>query len=93
MSTDVLAVIVVIWIICACAAASVAANKGLSAGGYFLLGFLLGLVGLAIALIAQPRPANLPGLAARAGWYSDPWCVAALRYFDGHQWTGHVHDS
>jgi hypothetical protein len=24
------------------------------------------------------------------GWYSDPWGLAPLRYWDGTQWTGHV---
>lgn len=24
------------------------------------------------------------------GWHPDPWEVASLRYWDGHQWTGHV---
>lgn len=58
MSTGLLAVIVSLWIICACGTATIAARKGLSVGGYFLLGFLLGLIGLAIAMIAQPRPAG-----------------------------------
>lgn len=82
MSTPVLAVIVLVWIVCAISAAIVADRKGLSAGGFMLLGFLLGLLGLAIALIAQPR--------TRPGWYDDPWHVAAQRYYDGHSWTGHV---
>lgn len=25
------------------------------------------------------------------GWYADPWRQAALRYWDGAMWTGHVH--
>lgn len=25
-----------------------------------------------------------------AGWHPDPWEVSSLRYWDGHQWTGHV---
>jgi Domain of unknown function (DUF4328)/Protein of unknown function (DUF2510)/Domain of unknown function (DUF202) len=24
------------------------------------------------------------------GWHPDPWAAAALRYWDGRQWTGHV---
>jgi hypothetical protein len=27
-----------------------------------------------------------------AGWYADPWKLAALRWWDGCQWTGDVHD-
>jgi hypothetical protein len=25
-----------------------------------------------------------------AGWYADPWNVDPLRWWDGHQWTGHT---
>jgi hypothetical protein len=28
---------------------------------------------------------------APAGWHPDPWKQAELRWFDGAQWTGHVH--
>lgn len=27
---------------------------------------------------------------APPGWYTDPWALAARRYWDGGQWTGHV---
>lgn len=27
---------------------------------------------------------------APPGWHPDPWAAAALRYWDGTQWTGHV---
>lgn len=26
-----------------------------------------------------------------SGWYSDPYSVHQLRWWDGHQWTGHTH--
>ena len=35
---------------------------------------------------ATPAPA-----AAAPGWFQDPWGMAPLRYWDGVQWTGHVH--
>ena len=31
------------------------------------------------------------GLMPVAGWYADPWQQAALRWWDGIQWTGAVH--
>jgi hypothetical protein len=35
----------------------------------------------------QPRP----HYQAAPGWYADPSGAACWRYFDGHQWTDHVH--
>jgi hypothetical protein len=26
-----------------------------------------------------------------AAWFPDPWGAAEMRYWDGSQWTGHVH--
>ena len=40
----------------------------------------------------QP-PSATPASAAPGappGWHPDPWAAAALRYWDGSQWTGHV---
>ncbi len=37
---------------------------------------------------------TIPPLAtpiAAPGWHQDPWGMAPLRYWDGAQWTGHVH--
>lgn len=38
-----------------------------------------------------PAPAQ-PVETVSAGWYPDPWRLAALRWWDGTQWTGNVHD-
>ena len=38
----------------------------------------------------RPAPAEAPASAPPPGWHPDPWGVAALRYWDGHEWTGHV---
>ncbi|WP_186446755.1 DUF2510 domain-containing protein [Mycolicibacterium porcinum] len=27
---------------------------------------------------------------AQAGWFTDPWNIQQIRYFDGQQWTAHV---
>jgi hypothetical protein len=38
-------------------------------------------------------PSTTPASAAPGappGWHPDPWAAAALRYWDGSQWTGHV---
>ncbi len=39
----------------------------------------------------DPAPAE-PVATVSAGWYPDPWKQAALRWWDGTQWTGNVHD-
>lgn len=33
----------------------------------------------------------LPPTGTPAGWYADPWQVAAWRWWDGASWTPHVH--
>lgn len=43
------------------------------------------------AMGATPAPAEPTRPAVySAGWYQDPWAHAALRYYDGSQWTGYV---
>jgi hypothetical protein len=32
-----------------------------------------------------------PAVATPPGWYADPHGLAALRWWDGHGWTDHVH--
>ncbi len=47
--------------------------------------------------IAPPQVAPVAPVAqspvptVNAGWYADPWKLAALRWWDGTQWTGDVH--
>jgi hypothetical protein len=38
----------------------------------------------------QPPPAG-PPQQIPAGWYPDPWRQAAFRWWDGAQWTAHLH--
>lgn len=34
---------------------------------------------------------TMAGQNVPAGWYGDPWGEAPLRWWDGGQWTGHLH--
>lgn len=36
-------------------------------------------------IINEPLP-----LPPQAGWFTDPWNIQQIRYFDGRQWTPHV---
>jgi hypothetical protein len=43
--------------------------------------------------MAQPQPQPVPAAsAAPAGWHPDPHGQAAMRWWDGRQWTEHVHN-
>lgn len=43
---------------------------------------------------AQTAPAASEAQVSNvnAGWYADPWKLAALRWWDGTEWTGDLHD-
>jgi hypothetical protein len=47
-----------------------------------------------VATAGPPEPAAAPAAAAAtpAGWHADPHGQAALRYWDGAQWTEHTSD-
>lgn len=60
-------------------------------------------VGTAAAAWPGPQPTASPAAPTEAapdgpapaptvpeGWYQDPWHMAAFRYWDGAEWTGHV---
>lgn len=80
------AVIAFVALLCGFISAAVASSKGLSAGAYFVVGLLLGVIGIIIAAVAsRAAPAPQP-----PGWYADPWGQALYRYYDGAQWTYHM---
>jgi hypothetical protein len=68
----------------------IASSRGLSFGGYFLLGFLLPLIGIVVAAVAQPSKLRQLTAAPAAGWWPDPTGRFDRRYYDGHGWTRHV---
>lgn len=91
MDTTSLAPIIVIAFavafVCGAVSYSIAQNRGLPPGGYFIAGFLFGILGVIIAACARPA---MPPMACAPGWYPDPWQQARLRWHDGYQWTAHL---
>lgn len=86
-------VLVVVALVGGFVSGSIASGKGLSFGGYFILGALLPLIGVIVA--AAATPAVSPGLmqltpATAEGWWPDPSGRFDRRYFDGRHWTKHV---
>ena len=59
--------IVIIWLFCGIMAASVASNKGDSGCFGFILGILLGPIGVIIALLSSPKQAKLDAKALKSG--------------------------
>ncbi|MFF8323296.1 hypothetical protein ACH49M_03310 [Rhodococcus qingshengii] len=51
-SVGVLVVLVAVWLVCGMVAAVIAARKSRSAGGFFVLGFLFGPIGVLVAILA-----------------------------------------
>jgi Protein of unknown function (DUF2510) len=41
---------------------------------------------------APTVPRSTSSASVAAGWYPDPWKLSVLRWWDGSQWTGSVHD-
>jgi len=79
--------VLLIAVICGFIAGYVASGKGHSYGGYFVVGFLLGPIGVVIAIIVQP-PAGSAGL--QRGSFSAPGPRPGLfhrSYYDGQAWT------
>ena len=56
-----------IWLLCGIAAASIASNKGDRGCFGFILGILLGPIGVIIALLSSPKQAKLDERALKSG--------------------------
>jgi len=73
---------VLIWLVCGIAAAVIASGKGRSAGGWFLLGILIGPFGLIVAALPSLDVRNQAEARAsgQAGAYRKcPYCAEAIR--------------
>ena len=58
---------IIIWLLCGIMAASIASNKGDSGCFGFILGILLGPIGVIIALLSSPKQAKLDESALKSG--------------------------
>lgn len=81
--------IIILWVLCGIASGMIASNKGLSFGAYFVLGLVLGVIGVIIALASKGTPAARRQVTA-PGWYPCPYTNGVIRYHDGYQWTQHT---
>lgn len=88
-----IAAIIIGILVCGFITSWIGSAKGKSAGQYFWLGALLGVIGIVIAACTQSaKPPALPPAPMPPGWHTDPWSQAAYRYHDGTQWTHHMSD-
>ena len=60
-------VLIVIWLACGVASGMIASGKGRSGGGWFVLGFLFGPLGLLAAAIISPNATAVEQRRIRAG--------------------------
>lgn len=75
---------------------SVLSSLGRSVGWLLTVGVgvLLGILGFVLLIVGFFRLRRRPSVPVVAlsgvGWFADPWQQARLRWWDGHQWTGHT---
>lgn len=73
-------ILLIIWVLFGVASAVVMSNKGRSGCGGFALGFLLGPLGLIIALVLQKDHKELEGQAlSKGGMRKCPQCAELIR--------------
>ena len=69
-----------IWIICGVISAVVASNKGRSGCGWFVIGVLLGPLGLIWAAVTPSNDAKVERRAIQGGGYRNcPYCAESIR--------------
>lgn len=74
-------ILLIIWFLFGIAAAAVMSNKGRSGCGGFALGFLLGPIGLIIALVLQKDHKTLENKAVSSGEMRKcPQCAELIRW-------------
>jgi hypothetical protein len=84
--------LVVVWLLCAVVGLVVGQSKG-RAGEGFVLGLLLGLIGiLIIAVLPSKLTGGVSGNSSggrpsAAGWFQSPSNPSMIQFFDGARWT------
>jgi hypothetical protein len=71
--------IIVTNIICALVGVLIWERKGGDSFGAFLLGVFLGVLGLLILAVSQPRQKEIDRVARRRGLVRCPWCAELIR--------------
>jgi len=93
-STNLLPLLIASAGICAIIGAAIGNGKTMGGGGGFLLGFLLGPIGvLIVAVSGSHHDSTLSRIQSRPtgpGWHPDPLGRFDGRYYDGSRWTQHV---
>lgn len=83
--------IIGLWVVCAIAGGLITQSKGASFVSGFILGIVLGVLGLIIACFTK-GPRVLAPPPQPPGWYADPWNPTHARYYDGREWTWHTYE-
>ena len=73
-------VLIIIWVVCGFIAALIAGEKGRSGCGNFVIGSLLGPIGIILALIMSKDQAKLDDDAVKFGWMKKcPACAELVK--------------
>jgi hypothetical protein len=85
-------ILLVMAVLCGVIGAALGSSKKVGGGGGFILGLLLGFIGLIIVAVSAPKSPldRVEAKPADKGWYPDPLGRFDDRWFDGYRWTQHV---